>query len=41
MYRYYNPKYDDIDFGAWAEETQYTDFVKELSRIQPEIKTEA
>ena len=40
MYRYYNPKYDDIDFASWAKETRYTDFVKELSRIQPEIITD-
>lgn len=40
MYRYYDPKYDTIDFESWEKETQYTDFVKELSRIQPEIITD-
>lgn len=39
MYRYYNTEYSDINFGTWEKETRYTDFVKELSRIQPEIVT--
>ena len=40
MYRYYHPKYDDIDFVSWAKETRYRDFVQELSRIQPGILTD-
>ena len=40
MYRYYNPTYSDIDFAAWADKSQHKDFVKELSRIQPEITTD-
>lgn len=39
MYRYYNSEFSYIDFVAWANQTKHVNFVKELSRIQPEIVT--
>lgn len=37
MYRYYNPRFSDIDFEAWAKNARNADFIQELSRIQPEV----
>ena len=39
MYRYYNSEFSCINFTAWANQTKHVNFVKELSRVQPEIVT--